>query len=161
MAHPQSPTGCKSMTRSKTDSVAPQILLVPPQSKRKGFKDGGTHRRLANSRSIAVTSRPAGNHHTARLSSAPRAAGPGPGCCHRREQVGRTLSQSPPPRPAAPRSRRWCPAPQPCPHTPWGECFLEGLCGESSGQTRGGKTKGGMRWKHTCPQVNQDRWPAG
>lgn len=142
MAHRQSPRGCNPMTRSKPDPMAPQILLVPLQSKRKGFKDGSTHRGLANSRSIAVISRHAGNHHTVHLSSAPRAAGPGAGCCHRREQVGRTLSQSPPPRPAAPRSRRWCPALRLCPHIPWGECFLEGLCGESSGQTRGGKTKG-------------------
>lgn len=76
------------------------------QRKRKAFKDGGTHRGLANSRNRAVISRPAGNHHTAHLRSAPQVAGPGPGCCRRQGQVGRTLSRSPPPRPAALRSRQ-------------------------------------------------------
>lgn len=106
MAYPQSSTGCSLITRNKTDSMAPQTLLAPLQRKRKGFKDGGTHRGLANSRSRAAISRPSENHHTAHLGSAPQEAGPGPGCCRRQGQVGRTLSRSPPPRPAALHSRR-------------------------------------------------------
>lgn len=73
---------------------------------RKACKDGAVRGGLASSRSIAVISQPAWSHHRAPPSSAPRAAGPGPGCCHREGRAGRTPSRSPPPRPAAPRSRR-------------------------------------------------------
>lgn len=114
-----------------------RALLKERKRTERQWRTGG----LANSRSTAVTSQPARSHHTARLRTAPRAAGFGSGYCRRPGQVGRILSRSPPPRPGAPRSRRWCPGPQRCPHTPWGECFLEDLCGESSGQTHGGKTK--------------------
>lgn len=140
-SHSAFPPCCSLITRSKNPWRL-KFSCASPKKKRKGLKAGGAHKGLANSRSTAVISQPAWSHHTAHLRSAPRAAGPAPGCCRRRGQAGRTLSQSPPPRPAAPRSRQQCPARQPCPRTPWGEYFLEGLCGESSGQTRGGKTRG-------------------
>lgn len=76
------------------------------EERRKGGKDGDVRGRLASSRSTAAISRPAWSHHRAPLSSAPRVAGPGPGCCHREGPAGRTPSRSPPPRPAAPHSRR-------------------------------------------------------
>ena len=118
------------------------------EERRKGYKDGDIRGGLPSSRSTAAISWPAWSHHRAPLSSAPWAAGPGPGCCHREGLAGRTPLRSPPPRLAAPRSRRWCPALQPCPRIPWVGCFLEGLCGESSGQTREGKTTENERKAH-------------
>lgn len=76
------------------------------EERRKGCKDGDIRGGLPSSRSTAAISWPAWSHHRAPLSSAPRVAGPGPGCCHREGPAGRTPLQSPPPRPAAPRSRR-------------------------------------------------------
>lgn len=109
---------------------------------KEGRKESHTvlSRKRANSRSRAGTSWLAWSHHTAHLRSAPQVAGAGPGGCRRQAWAGRTLSQNPPLRPAARRSRRQCPAPQLCPHTPWGGYSLAGLCGESSGQTHGGRT---------------------
>ena len=76
------------------------------EERRKGYKDGDIRGGLPSSRSTAAISWPAWSHHRAPLSSAPWAAGPGPGCCHREGLAGRTPLRSPPPRLAAPRSRR-------------------------------------------------------
>lgn len=107
---PQSPTGFSSTLqfcyKERHNPWHLKFSLGLSKERRKGFKDGDIHRGLASSRSTAVISQPAWSHHTAPLGSAPRAARPGPGCCRREGQVGRTPSQSPPPRPAAPRSRR-------------------------------------------------------
>lgn len=102
----------------------------------------------ANSRSRAGTSRLAWNHHTAHLRSVLQAAVAGLGDCHRQAQAGRTLLQNHPLMPAAPHSRWRCPALQLCPHTPWGGYSLEGLYGESSGQTHGERTKTQQYKKH-------------
>lgn len=75
------------------------------------------------------------------LKSVLRVAVAGPGNCHRQAQAGRTLLQNHPLMPAAPHSRWQCPALQLCPHTLWGGYSLEGLYGESSGQTHGERTK--------------------
>lgn len=111
-----------------------------PKKRRKRIKDGDPGGR-ASSRSTAVTSQLARSRHTVHLRPGPQAAASGPGCCHRQGQVGRTLAQNRLLKLAVLRSRWQCPAPQLCPHTPWGECFLEGLRGESSSQTHGGRTK--------------------
>lgn len=121
--------------------AGPRPRTISSKDKRKGFKHGDPPRGLTSSRSTAGTSRLAWSRRTVHPRPVPRTAAPGPGCCRRQGWVGRTPSRSRPLRPAARHSSWRCPARPLCPRTPWEECFLGGLCEESSGQTRGGRTK--------------------